>query len=117
VIDLNLLCNTETNILSIFILFTDPNPALNLFFLFFQVHSIAAVHVAEHIIFGSHKSCCIHLFYDGRALDLISELDMFGIVNAKVISKGRYGRTREIKIELSNEIINKIEKVFSTEFI
>ncbi|UCC91348.1 MAG: ORC1-type DNA replication protein [Candidatus Aenigmatarchaeota archaeon] len=52
-----------------------------------------------------------------RVSDLISELDMFGVVNAKVISRGRYGRTREIKIELSNEIIEKIERVFSTEFI
>lgn len=52
-----------------------------------------------------------------RVSDLISELDMFGIVNAKVISKGRYGRTREIKIDLSKDIIHKIEKVFDTEFI
>ena len=52
-----------------------------------------------------------------RVSDLISELDMFGIVNAKVISKGRYGRTREIKVNLSNEIIDKIEKLFGTDFI
>lgn len=52
-----------------------------------------------------------------RVSDLISELDMFGIVNAKVISKGRYGRTREIKINLSKEIIEKIEKLFGAEFI
>jgi cell division control protein 6 len=52
-----------------------------------------------------------------RVSDLISELDMFGIVNAKVISKGRYGRTREIKINLSNDIIEKIEKLFGTDFI
>lgn len=52
-----------------------------------------------------------------RVSDLISELDMFGIVNAKVISKGRYGRTREIKIELSKDIIEKLENVFSAEFI
>lgn len=52
-----------------------------------------------------------------RVSDLISELDMFGIVNAKVISKGRYGRTREIKIDLSKDIIDKIEKAFGIEFI
>jgi cell division control protein 6 len=52
-----------------------------------------------------------------RVSDLISELDMFGIVNAKVISKGRYGRTREIKINLSREIIEKIEKLFSADFV
>jgi cell division control protein 6 len=52
-----------------------------------------------------------------RVSDLISELDMFGIVNAKVISKGRYGRTREIKTDLSKETTEKIEKMFSGEFI
>jgi cell division control protein 6 len=51
-----------------------------------------------------------------RISDLISELDMFGIVNAKVISKGRYGRTREIKINLSRDIIEKIEKMFGADF-
>jgi archaeal cell division control protein 6 len=33
-----------------------------------------------------------------RVADLISELDMLGIITARVISKGRYGRTREIKL-------------------
>jgi len=38
-----------------------------------------------------------------RAADLISELDMLGIITARVISKGRYGRTREIQISSSAE--------------
>ena len=33
-----------------------------------------------------------------RVSDLISELDMLGIINAAVISKGRYGRTKEISL-------------------
>lgn len=43
-----------------------------------------------------------------RVADLISELDMLGIITARVISKGRYGRTRDIKISSSNEDIMKI---------
>jgi len=31
-----------------------------------------------------------------RLSDIVAELDMLGIINAKVISKGRFGRTREI---------------------
>ena len=55
-----------------------------------------------------------------RVSDLISELDMLGILNAKVVSKGRYGRTREIssgvppsqiKLLLENDF--KIKKVSS----
>ncbi len=35
-----------------------------------------------------------------RVSDIIGELDMLGIINAKVISKGRYGRTKEIKLAI-----------------
>jgi len=35
-----------------------------------------------------------------RVTDLISELDMLGIVNAVVVSKGRYGRTKEISVSV-----------------
>jgi len=52
-----------------------------------------------------------------RVSDLISELDMIGLVNAKVISKGRYGRTREINLNLSNKLIEKIEDLLSKEFV
>jgi len=43
-----------------------------------------------------------------RVADLISELDMLGIITARVISKGRYGRTRDIKISSSCEEIMDI---------
>ena len=43
-----------------------------------------------------------------RIADLISELDMLGIITARVISKGRYGRTREIEISTSSREIIKI---------
>ena len=43
-----------------------------------------------------------------RVADLISELDMLGIITARVISKGRYGRTRDINVSSSSEDIMKI---------
>jgi cell division control protein 6 len=46
-----------------------------------------------------------------RIADLISELDMLGIITARVISKGRYGRTRDIKISSSfDDILNILQK-------
>lgn len=45
-----------------------------------------------------------------RVADIISELDMMGILNARVISKGRYGRTREIEVPASNKIEEILEK-------
>ncbi len=43
-----------------------------------------------------------------RVGDIISEFDMLGLVNAKVISKGRYGRTREIRVDLTEALGEKI---------
>lgn len=43
-----------------------------------------------------------------RVSDLIGELDMLGLINAKVISKGRYGRTREIYLTIPNELLDKL---------
>jgi cell division control protein 6 len=45
-----------------------------------------------------------------RVADLISELDMLGIITARVISKGRYGRTRDIKISSSSDEIMTVLK-------
>ncbi|MBU1198444.1 MAG: ORC1-type DNA replication protein [Nanoarchaeota archaeon] len=46
-----------------------------------------------------------------RISDIIAELDMMGIINAKVISKGRFGRTRDINLILPVSIELKIKKI------
>lgn len=43
-----------------------------------------------------------------RISDLIGELDSLGIINAKVISKGRYGRTREISMDTSDNSLDNM---------
>jgi len=46
-----------------------------------------------------------------RISDIIAELDMLGIINARVISKGRFGRTRNINLILPNSIELRIKKI------
>jgi len=46
-----------------------------------------------------------------RISDIIAELDMLGIINAKVISKGRYGRTREISLAIATSSKLKVKKI------
>ncbi|MBS3165777.1 orc1/cdc6 family replication initiation protein [Candidatus Woesearchaeota archaeon] len=46
-----------------------------------------------------------------RVSDILAEMDMLGIINAKIISKGRYGRTREINISLEEGIILKLKEL------
>jgi len=48
-----------------------------------------------------------------RISDIIAEMDMLGIINAKVISKGRHGRTREIKLVVPSNLFDKIEIILS----
>jgi len=44
-----------------------------------------------------------------RVSDLIGELDMLGLITAKVISKGRYGRTRQIYMTVSEDLSTKLK--------
>jgi cell division control protein 6 len=39
---------------------------------------------------------------------LINELDAMGLVNAKVVSMGRYGRTKKIRLEISKSLIRDV---------
>ena len=46
------------------------------------------------------RQSCLDILTQRRVSDLISELDMMGIINARIISKGRYGRTKEIVLNI-----------------
>ena len=46
-----------------------------------------------------------------RVSDIIQEFDMLGIINVRVISKGRGGRMREIKLAINNEILKKVKGI------
>ena len=50
-----------------------------------------------------------------RVSDVISELDMLGIINARTISKGRYGRTREIALAVNTTTEKKIAEIVERE--
>jgi len=51
-----------------------------------------------------------------RVSDLIAELDMFGVINTRVVSKGRYGRTRVISVRLPDQVYGKLEKMLQQNF-
>ena len=66
-------------------------------------------------VYDLYKSLCnktnTSILTQRRISDIISEFDMLGIVNAKVISKGRYGRTREISLEVPQNILPKVKSI------
>ena len=58
-------------------------------------------------VYDTYRELCQEAHMDvltqRRVTDLISELDMLGILQARVISKGRYGRTKEIQMSVPLE--------------
>jgi len=49
-----------------------------------------------------------------RVGDIIQELDMLGIINVKVISKGRGGRMREIKLIILENVLRKAKEIIQS---
>jgi len=66
-------------------------------------------------VFSVYEKICkksgLKILTQRRVSDLVGELDMMGILNTSVISKGRYGRTREIKLLLDKHVLNNIKKI------
>ena len=66
-------------------------------------------------VYEIYKSLCkktnTSILTQRRVSDIISEFDMLGVVNAKVISKGRYGRTRDISLEIPEAVFSKIKNI------
>jgi cell division control protein 6 len=76
--------------------------------------------IATGDVYSEYKELCddvdVSELTQRRVSGLISELDMLGVINAKVISKGRYGRTRQISVDLSQDIRNQIEELVEDNF-
>ena len=70
-------------------------------------------------IYSIYKEVCnesgLRPLTQRRISDIIGELDMLGIINANVISKGRFGRTREISMNIPNHLEERIKQLIETE--
>ena len=55
-----------------------------------------------------NKSDCLT---QRRVSDIIQEFDMLGIINVRVISKGRGGRMREIRLAIAKNIVEKAKEI------
>ncbi len=86
----------------------------------FQItlHSILSLDLENESIFTGdlydvYKTNCLTMglkpLTQRRVSDIIAELDMLGIIHAKVISKGRYGRTRQISVAIPPSTIPNIK--------
>ena len=64
--------------------------------------------IATGEVYEMYKQACIYAkttrLTQRRVTDLISNLDMLGLITAKTVSKGRYGRSKEINSCIPNTI-------------
>jgi len=68
-------------------------------------------------IYNSYQELCrrnkMEILTQRRVSDIIQEFDMLGIINVRVISKGRGGRMREVKLAISKNIVEKAKEIIS----
>jgi cell division control protein 6 len=66
-------------------------------------------------VFNLYQDICnnlkLEVLTQRRVSDIIADFDMLGLINAVVISKGRHGRTREIKLAIPTNILLKVEEI------
>ena len=66
-------------------------------------------------IYNLYQDLCVknrlEVLTQRRVSDILQEFDMLGIINVRVISKGRGGRMREIRLAISKNIVLKAKKI------
>jgi archaeal cell division control protein 6 len=66
-------------------------------------------------IYSLYQDLCVksrnEVLTQRRVSDLLGEFDMLGLINARVVSKGRGGRTREIKLLIPEGLIPRAREI------
>ncbi len=72
-------------------------------------------HLFTGEVYNFYRDLCIknklETLTQRRVSDIIQEFDMLGIITVNVISKGRGGRMREIKLAITKDITDKVKEI------
>jgi archaeal cell division control protein 6 len=72
-------------------------------------------HIFTGEVYNFYRDLCIknklEILTQRRVSDIIQEFDMLGIITVNVISKGRGGRMREIKLAITRDIVEKAKEI------
>ena len=93
-------------------------------FVLYSIIKLSEKQIDEPIFTGDvynlYQNICLQnkseVLTQRRVGDIIQEFDMLGIINVRVISKGRGGRMREIKLAITNNIIKKAKEIIQNSF-
>jgi len=74
-------------------------------------------HLFTGEVYNFYREICmrnkLEVLTQRRVSDIIQEFDMLGIITVNVISKGRGGRMREIKLAITRDIIEKVKQIIA----
>jgi len=77
-----------------------------------SVYHINKSSVTTGEIYDVYNKICrelgVGLLTQRRLGTLVNELEVMGLLNAKVVSMGRYGRTKKIRLEISRTLIKEV---------
>jgi len=80
-----------------------------------NLHSKEADGIFTGNVYNKYKEFCqktkVEILTQRRVSDIIAEFDMLGLINVDVISRGRMGRTREIKLMVPDNLQKKAKEI------
>ncbi len=69
-------------------------------------------------VYNKYQEFCqktkVEVLTQRRVSDIIAEFDMLGLINVDVISRGRMGRTREIKLMIPENLQSRAKEILET---
>ncbi len=72
-------------------------------------------------VYNTYQEFCVKVGLDAltqrRISDIIAEFDMLGLINVDVVSRGRQGRTREIKLMIPNNLKLRAKEILSAALV
>jgi cell division control protein 6 len=78
----------------------------------FSVYRLSKSSATTGEIYDVYNKLCdevgVGLLTQRRLGSLVNELDAMGLLNAKVVSMGRYGRTKKIRLEISRTLVKNV---------
>ncbi len=94
-----------------------PKQSLTVLYSILSMDKIGSEDSENHtgLVYNIYKNICLKAglknLTQRRVSDLINELDMMGVISTKVVSKGRYGRTKIIELNINKETNEKLSKI------
>jgi cell division control protein 6 len=68
--------------------------------------------ITTGVLYDTYKALCnevgLEILSQRRVTDLLGTLDMLGIINTAIIYKGRYGRTKDISLNMPPEVAMRV---------